>query len=249
MLTIKNLSAHVAEKEIIQGLDLELEKGKVHAIMGPNGSGKSTLSAVLAGDPCYQVKADAITLDGQDIKVLPSEQRAHAGLFIGYQYPVAIPGVNNMVFLKAIINQQRKSRGQSELDAYDVIQLIKAQSEKVGLPQSFLRRDLNDEFSGGERKRNEILQMRLLQPDCVVLDEIDSGLDVDALAVIADAVNDMRTADRTFLLITHYQRLLKHIKPDYVHVMVQGKIIHQGGPELAEKIEQDGYAWLQQETA
>lgn len=248
MLTIKNLSAAVAEKKIIQGLNLELEKGKVHAIMGPNGSGKSTLSAVLAGDPCYQIMADTMTLNGADLLSLDPEQRAHAGLFIGYQYPVAIPGVNNMVFLKAIINQQRKARGESELDAYDIIQMIKQQAQAVGLSESFLRRDLNDEFSGGERKRNEILQMRLLQPDCVVLDEIDSGLDVDALAVIADAVNDMRSADRTFLLITHYQRLLNHIKPDYVHVMVNGRVIHQGGPELAQRIEQEGYAWLQQET-
>ena len=248
MLTMKNLSASVADKTIINGLDLTLEPGKVHAIMGPNGSGKSTLSAVLAGDPSYSYQADVLELDGQDMTSMSAEERSHAGLFIGYQHPIAIPGVNNMVFLKAVINQQRKAKGLDEFDAYDIIKMIKTEAAQVGLPESFLQRDLNDEFSGGERKRNEILQMRLLDPSCIILDEIDSGLDVDALGAIAKAVNEKRSANKSFLLITHYQRLLNHITPDYVHIMAQGRIVHSGGPELAEKIEQQGYGWLNSET-
>ncbi len=245
MLKIKNLIAEVQdEKRILNGLSLNVPKGQVHAVMGQNGSGKSTLSSVLMGDTSYQVSADSCQFNGQDLLSMSADERSRAGVFLAYQSPVAISGVNNMVFLKAILNKQRQANNLPELDVYDVMQKIKEAASMVGLDESFLLRDLNNEFSGGERKRNEILQMLLLEPKFCVLDEIDSGLDVDALRSIAENVNRMRSPERSFLLITHYQRLLDLIKPDVIHIMVNGLIKYTGGPDLAKKIEKHGFAWL-----
>lgn len=242
MIKIKNLHAGIEGKEILKGIDLEIEGGKVHAIMGPNGSGKSTLSYVLAGRPGYEVTDGSIELDGQDIMEMEPEERAAAGLFLAFQYPVEIPGVNMSTFLKTSLNAIRKSRGQDELDALGLLKLIKAKSKALGISDDMMKRAVNTGFSGGEKKRNEVLQMAILEPTFCVLDETDSGLDIDALKIVAEGVNQLRDPKRSFLIITHYQRLLDYITPDVVHIMANGKIIKTGGPELAHELEAKGYA-------
>jgi Fe-S cluster assembly ATP-binding protein len=250
MLIIKNLHATIQDakqktKAILRGINLTINPGEVHAIMGPNGSGKSTLSNVLAGHADYQITQGEVTLDGKDLLDLAPEERAAAGLFLAFQYPVEIPGVNNMYFLKAALNSLRKHRGLTPLDAIDFLQLIKTKIKEVGLNEAFLNRAVNEGFSGGEKKRNEILQMLMLEPRLAILDETDSGLDIDALQMVAKGVNSLRSPDRSILVITHYQRLLDYIVPDVVHVMVNGQIIKSGGKELALELEAKGYGWLE----
>lgn len=242
MLSIRNLHAAIDGKEILNGIDLTLEAGKVHAIMGPNGSGKSTLSYVLSGRDDYEVTAGAVELDGKDILGLEAEERAAAGLFLAFQYPVEIPGVQTTTFLKTAVNAVRKARGEPELDPVTFLKTLKAKAEQLGVKDEMLKRPLNVGFSGGEKKRMEILQMAMLEPRVAILDETDSGLDIDALKIVAEGVNALRGAGRTFLVITHYQRLLDYIKPDVVHVLAKGKIVKTGGPELAKQLESTGYA-------
>jgi Fe-S cluster assembly ATP-binding protein len=249
MLKIKNLHAKVGESEILKGIDLDVPEGQVHAIMGPNGSGKSTLAQVLAGRDDYVVTEGSITLDGQDILELTPEERATKGLFLGFQYPVEIPGVSNSYFLRSALNAQRKARGQPELDAMEFLSLLKTQAERMEIDPLFLNRSVNEGFSGGEKKKNEILQMLVLEPRLAVLDETDSGLDIDALKVVADGVNSLRRADRSIVVVTHYQRLLDYIVPDRVHVLVQGRIQKSGDKGLALELEEKGYGWLEQESA
>ncbi len=244
LLEIKGLEASVGGKPILHGLDLVVPMGEVHAIMGPNGSGKSTLSYVLAGKDGYEVTAGEVLYKGKNLLDLAPEERAAEGLFLAFQYPVAIPGVNNMYFLKAALNAQRKHNGEEELDAVDFMNLLDGKLELVGLDRDLLKRSVNDGFSGGEKKRNEILQMAVLEPTLSILDETDSGLDIDALKVIADGVNSLRAPDRSTLLITHYQRLLDYIVPDRVHVLARGRIIKSGERHLALALEERGYAWL-----
>lgn len=242
MLEIKNLHASVGDREILRGVDLVVPTGEVHAIMGPNGSGKSTLSYVLAGRDGYDITEGQILFDGKDIIDEPAEARAAAGIFLAFQYPLEIPGVATMTFLKAALNAQRKARGESELTTPDFIRRVKIASDKLNVTQEMLRRPLNVGFSGGEKKRNEILQMALLEPKLAILDETDSGLDIDALKVVSEGVNALRSPNRSMLVITHYQRLLDHIVPDVVHVMSAGRIVRSGGPELALELEANGYA-------
>ena len=242
MIEIKQLKAEIDGKEILKGLDLTIEPGKVHAIMGPNGSGKSTLSYVLAGREDYDVTGGDITLNGESIMEMAPEERAAKGVFLAFQYPVEIPGVQMTTFMKTAVNSVRKARGQSELDAIDFLKLMKGKCKELGISDEMMKRAVNVGFSGGEKKRNEVLQMAMLEPTFAVLDETDSGLDIDALKIVADGVNKMRGGDRSFLVITHYQRLLDYIKPDVVHVMANGKIIKTGGPELAHELEAKGYA-------
>jgi len=242
MLTIKNLHATVEDREILRGIDLRIPAGEVHAIMGPNGSGKSTLASVLAGREGYEVTGGEVDFLGHDLLELDPEERAREGLFLAFQYPVELPGVNNMYFLKAAVNAIRKHRGEPEMDTMDFMELVNDRAARVKMDQSFLKRPVNDGFSGGEKKRNEVLQMSVLEPRFAVLDETDSGLDIDALKVVADGVNALRSADRGFLVITHYQRLLNYIEPDYVHVLVNGRIVRSGGKELALELEEQGYA-------
>ena len=255
MLEIKNLHARIAEDEgepgaeILRGIDLSIGAGEVHAIMGPNGSGKSTLSYVLAGREDYEVTDGQVLLDGNDILELDPDERAAAGIFLAFQYPLEIPGVATMTFLKAALNAQRKQRGQDELSTPDFMRTVKGASEKLGIRQDMLKRPLNVGFSGGEKKRNEILQMALLEPKMCVLDETDSGLDIDALKVVADGVNALRGEGRSFLVITHYQRLLDYIVPDHVHVLSKGRIVRSGGAELAHELEAKGYADYLKEAA
>lgn len=245
MLEIKSLSAStVSGKAIIKQLDLTVKPGEIHAIMGPNGSGKSTLSNVIAGHPDYEVKQGQLSYQGQDLLDMPPEQRAINGLFLSFQYPVSLPGVSMMSFLQAVVNEQRKKRDEALVDAIDLITMAEMACEQVGLPKTFLNRSLNQEFSGGEKKRAELLQMLLLQPKLAILDETDSGLDIDALRMVGDVVNRMRSESRSFIVVTHYHRILEHIKPDYVHVMVDGKITKSGDQSLAIKLEQDGYHWV-----
>lgn len=241
MLEIKNLQASVEEKAILKGLNLTVNAGEVHAIMGPNGAGKSTLANVLAGQADYKVEGGSVSFHGEDLFELEIEERASKGLFLSFQYPLEIPGVATMTFLKESINAQRKQRGQDELSTPNFMKLVKEKAQQLGVTPEMLRRPLNVGFSGGEKKRNEILQMLLLEPSLCVLDETDSGLDIDALRVVADGVNSLRSPDRAMLIITHYQRLLDYIKPDFVHILVDGKIIKSGGPELAHQLERDGY--------
>jgi Fe-S cluster assembly ATP-binding protein len=244
MLEIKNLKVSLEEedKEILKGVNLKVEAGKVHAIMGPNGSGKSTLSYVLSGKDGYQVTAGSAQLEGKDILELEPEERAAAGLFLAFQYPIEIPGVGNMVFMRTAVNAQRKARGEEEMSATEFLKEVRARAKMLKIEAEMLKRPVNVGFSGGEKKRNEILQMAMLEPKMCILDETDSGLDVDAMKLVAEGVNALRDEGRAFLVITHYQRLLDHIKPDLVHIMADGRIIKTGGPELALEVEQNGYA-------
>ncbi|MDW3116563.1 MAG: Fe-S cluster assembly ATPase SufC [Roseovarius pacificus] len=251
MLEIKNLHVDLEdeEKTILKGVDLTVETGKVHAIMGPNGSGKSTLSYVLSGRDGYEVTEGSATLDGKDILDMEPEERAAAGLFLAFQYPVEIPGVGNMTFMRTALNAQRKAKGQEEMSAADFLKLVREKAKALQIDSDMLKRPVNVGFSGGEKKRNEILQMALLEPKMCILDETDSGLDVDAMKLVADGVNALREEGRGFLVITHYQRLLDHIKPDVVHIMANGRIVKTGGPELALEVEKNGYADLVEEVA
>ncbi|WP_428242186.1 Fe-S cluster assembly ATPase SufC [Gynuella sp.] len=249
MLSIKNLSACVEDKQILNGLNLEVKAGEVHAIMGPNGAGKSTLGYVLSGRDGYEVTEGTIELDGQSILDLEAEQRARSGLFLAFQYPVEIPGVSNLEFLKASVDAHREARGQDPLDAVSFMKLAREKCKLVDLDQNFLKRGVNEGFSGGEKKRNELMQMMLLEPKLAILDETDSGLDIDALQVVADGVNSQRSPDRAFIVVTHYQRLLDFIVPDYVHVLAKGRIVKSGGKELALELEQKGYGWIEQEVS
>jgi Fe-S cluster assembly ATP-binding protein len=245
MLKIENLHVSVAGKEILKGLSLRVNAGEVHAIMGPNGSGKSTLAQVLAGREDYEVTAGRVVYLGQDLLALPPEERARAGLFLAFQYPIEIPGVNNAYLLKTALNAQRQARQQQPMDAFEFMKLIKTKMELVHAPKDFLSRSVNQGFSGGEKKRNEILQMLLLEPKLAVLDETDSGLDVDAMRIIAHGVNSLRSPDRSMLVVTHYERLLELIVPDRVHVLAGGRIVKSGDRELARELDQRGYDWLQ----
>ena len=247
MLSIKNLHARVENKTILKGLNLEVKSGEVHAIMGPNGAGKSTMGYVLSGREGYEVEQGSVTLDGVDLLELEAEERARAGLFLAFQYPVEIPGVSNLEFLKASVDAQRKARGGDELSSRDFLKLAREACKQVNLPAEFLKRGVNEGFSGGEKKRNEIMQMLLLQPKVCILDETDSGLDIDALKVVANGVNSQRNDERSFIVVTHYQRLLDFIKPDFVHVLADGKIVKSGDASLALELEKQGYAWLQTE--
>ncbi|MGM0585423.1 MAG: Fe-S cluster assembly ATPase SufC [Pseudomonadota bacterium] len=251
MLDIKNLHVKLEEedKEILKGVDLHVDAGKVHAIMGPNGSGKSTLSYVLSGREGYEVTEGTATLDGEDLLEMEPEDRAAAGLFLAFQYPVEIPGVGNMTFLRTALNAQRKAKGEEEMNASEFLRHIREKAAQLKMSPEMLKRSVNVGFSGGEKKRNEILQMAVLEPRMCILDETDSGLDVDAMKLVADGVNALRDAGRGFLVITHYQRLLDHIKPDVVHIMSDGRIVKTGGPELALEVEEKGYAHLQPEDA
>jgi Fe-S cluster assembly ATP-binding protein len=244
MLSIKNLHASVEDKQILNGINLEIAAGEVHAIMGPNGSGKSTLSQVLAGNEAFEVTEGEVTLNGDNLLNLATEQRAREGVFLAFQYPVEIPGVSNLQFLRTAVNAMRKHHGSDDMNAAEFMKLAKEVSKQVDLDPAFLKRGVNEGFSGGEKKRNEIMQALLLQPRLAILDETDSGLDIDALKVVADGVNALRAPDRAIIMITHYQRLLDHIVPDYVHVLSEGKIIKSGGPELALELEAKGYGWL-----
>jgi Fe-S cluster assembly ATP-binding protein len=244
MLEIKNLQVKVEDKQILKGIDLTLKAGEVHAIMGPNGSGKSTLAHVLAGREGYEVTGGSVLFEGKDLLPMAPEDRARAGIFLAFQYPVEIPGVNNTYFLKAALNALRKNRGEEELDAMDFLELVKAKLKPLKMDESMLTRAVNEGFSGGEKKKNEILQMAVLEPKLAILDETDSGLDIDALKVVADGVNALRRKDRAFLLVTHYQRLLEYIVPDHIHVLAQGRIVKSGGKELALELEKSGYGWI-----
>lgn len=244
MLSIKNLHAQIedGEKKILKGLDLEVPAGQVHAIMGPNGSGKSTLSYILAGKEDYEVTEGEVALDGEDLLELEADERAAKGVFLAFQYPLEIPGVATMTFLKASLNAQRRAREEGELSTPEFMKLVRDRADSLGISMDMLKRPLNVGFSGGEKKRNEILQMALLEPKLAILDETDSGLDIDALKIVADGVNRLRAPDRSFVVITHYQRLLNYIQPDVVHVMSKGRIVRSGGPELALELEARGYA-------
>jgi len=249
MIEIKNLHARVEEKQILNGIDLSIRAGEVHAIMGPNGSGKSTLANVLAGREGYEVTEGSVTFLGKDLLALSPDERAGEGLFLAFQYPVEIPGVNNSYFLRAGLNSVRAHRGLEELDAVDFLELARDKARLLDMDDSLLGRAVNAGFSGGEKKRNEIFQMAVLEPRFAVLDETDSGLDIDALKTVAHGVNSLRSPERAFLVITHYQRLLSHIVPDYVHVLDRGRIVRSGGKELALELEEKGYAWLEKEPA
>ena len=249
LLEIRNLRAGIDGKEILKGLDLSIEAGEVHAIMGPNGSGKSTLANVLAGRPRYEVLGGEVFFEGRDLLAMPTEERAREGVFLAMQYPVEIPGVNNIYFLKAALNAIKKHRGEEELDAVEFLQLSREKMKVVELDDQFLNRGVNEGFSGGEKKRNEIFQMAVLDPKLAILDETDSGLDIDALRIVANGVNTLRSEKHAVLVITHYQRLLTYLVPDYVHVLAGGRIVKSGGKELAEMLEQKGYDWVEQEAA
>lgn len=248
MLSVKNLQAKIDNKQLIKGLNLEVSPGEVHAIMGPNGAGKSTFANVLSGRPGYEATGGSVEFNGQNLLELTPEERARLGLFLAFQYPVEIPGVNNTYFLKAAVNSQRKSRGEPELDAMDFMSLVKEKMAQVQMDPKFLHRSVNQGFSGGEKKRNEILQMLLLEPKLAILDETDSGLDIDALQIVAEGVNQLRAADRSFVVVTHYQRLLDYIVPDFVHVLADGKIVKSGGKELALELEEHGYGWITEDA-
>ena len=249
MLSIKDLYAGIDGKTILQGLNLEVAPGEVHAIMGPNGSGKSTLSHVLAGRDGYEVTGGEVRFDGEDLLSLATEERAHRGVFLGMQYPVELPGVNNMMFMREAMNANRRARGEPEIDTVAFMKRVKEEARRLGLDEQLLKRNVNSGFSGGEKKRNEILQMAMLEPRLAILDETDSGLDIDALRVISDGVNALRAPDRSIILITHYQRLLEYIQPDHVHVLVGGRILRSGDKDLALELEEKGYGWIEEEAA
>ena len=245
MLKINNLQANVAENNILKGLTLDIGEGEVHAIMGPNGAGKSTFGYALTGRPGYKITGGTATLDDVDLLDLDIEERASTGLFLAFQYPVEIPGVSNMEFMKTSVDSQRAAQGKESISSSDFLKRAKAACKQVNLPLSFLKRGVNEGFSGGEKKRNEIMQMILIEPRICILDESDSGLDIDAMKVVADGINSQRDGKRSFIVITHYQRLLDYIKPDFVHVLAEGKIVKSGGPELALELESEGYSWLE----
>jgi Fe-S cluster assembly ATP-binding protein len=249
MLRITNLHAAVDGKAILRGIDLTVNAGEVHAIMGPNGSGKSTLAQLLAGRESFQVTEGEVRYDGRDLLALAPEERAREGIFLGFQYPVDIPGVSNVYLLKAALNSVRRHRGLPELDAMEFLALVRRRMKQVKMPEEFLYRSVNEGFSGGEKKRNEILQMAVLEPRLAILDETDSGLDIDALQVVAEGINDLRSPERAIVLVTHYQRLLGYVEPDRVHVLVHGRIVKSGGKELALELERRGYGWIEQEAA
>ncbi len=249
MLVINDLYAGIDGKEILKGLSLSIKPGEVHAIMGPNGSGKSTLANVLAGRPRYLATSGTVLYEGRDLLAMSTEERAREGVFLAMQYPVEIPGVNNIYFLRAALNAVRKHRGEEELDAFDFLQLSREKMKLVELDEAFANRAVNEGFSGGEKKRNEIFQMAVLDPKLAILDETDSGLDIDALRVVAEGVNALRSEQHSVLVITHYQRLLRYLVPDFVHVLANGRIVKSGGKELAEELEQKGYDWIEQEVA
>jgi Fe-S cluster assembly ATP-binding protein len=244
VLDIRNLTASIGDKQILNGISLTVQPGEVHAIMGPNGSGKSTLAQVLAGHPAYEVTGGSVTFDGQDLLEMEAEARAQAGVFLAFQYPIEIPGVSNAYFLRAAYNEMRKARGEEEVDPLDFLDVVEEKAKLVEMDPSFLNRSVNTGFSGGEKKRNEILQMAVLEPKLAILDETDSGLDIDALRIVAAGVNSLKRPDRATVVVTHYQRLLNYIIPDYVHVLAGGRIIKSGGKELALELEAKGYDWL-----
>jgi len=246
MLEIRNLHARVEDAEILHGIDLSVKTGEVHAIMGPNGSGKSTLAKVLAGRDGYLVTEGSVLFDGKDLLAMLPEDRAREGLFLGFQYPIEIPGVSNMYFLKTALNEVRKHRGMPELDAMDFLTLAKEKMKMVDMDESLINRSVNEGFSGGEKKRNEIFQMAVLEPRLAILDETDSGLDIDALKVVSQGINALRRGDRAMILVTHYQRLLNYVVPDFVHVMIDGQVVKSGGKEFALELEDKGYAWLEE---
>ncbi|WP_298793538.1 Fe-S cluster assembly ATPase SufC [uncultured Allomuricauda sp.] len=248
MLEIKNLHASVEDKKILKGINLEVNAGEVHAIMGPNGSGKSTLASVIAGKEEFEIKKGNIILEGEDLEELSPEERAHNGIFLSFQYPVEIPGVSVTNFMKTAINESRKARGLEDMPANQMLKLIREKSEMLEIDRKFLSRSLNEGFSGGEKKRNEIFQMAMLEPKLAILDETDSGLDIDALRIVANGVNKLRGKDNAIIVITHYQRLLEYIVPDFVHVLHDGKIVKSGTKELALELEEKGYDWIKQET-
>lgn len=249
MLEIKNLHVEVDGKEILRGIDLKVNAGEVHSIMGPNGSGKSTLAQVLAGRESYEVTAGEVIYEGKDLLEMAPEERARKGIFLAFQYPVEIPGVSNTYFLKAALNALRKERGEEEVDAMDFLALIKDKMKLLGMDETLISRPVNEGFSGGEKKRNEIFQMVVLEPKLAILDETDSGLDIDALKIAADGVNSLRSPERSFIVVTHYQRMLNYIVPDAVHVLYEGRIVKSGGKELALELEEKGYSWLGDKTA
>ncbi len=248
MLKIDNLHASIDDKAILRGINLEVNPGEVHAIMGPNGSGKSTLASVIAGKEEYEVEEGTIVLEGENIDELAAEERAHKGIFLSFQYPIEIPGVSVTNFMKTAINETRKARGLEDMPAKDMLKLIREKSELLEIDRKFLSRSLNEGFSGGEKKRNEIFQMAMLEPKLAILDETDSGLDIDALRIVANGVNKLKSKDNAVVVITHYQRLLEYIVPDFVHVLYNGRIVKSGGKELAHKLEEKGYDWIKEEV-
>jgi len=248
MLKIENLHASIGDKEILKGINLTVGKGEVHAIMGPNGSGKGALSSVLVGHPTYEVTEGSVTFEGEDILELEPEERAHRGLFLSFQYPVEIPGVSMVNFMRAALNERRKAAGLDPLPAAEFLKLMKQKRELVELDNKLASRSVNEGFSGGEKKRNEIFQMAMLEPKLAILDETDSGLDIDALRIVAKGVNELRSPENSTIVITHYQRLLDYIRPDFVHVLYKGRIVRSGGPELALELEERGYDWIKEEV-
>jgi len=249
MLEIKNLHVKADGKEILRGIDLKVKAGEVHSIMGPNGSGKSTLAQVLAGRESYEITAGEVIYQGKDLLEMAPEVRARQGIFLAFQYPVEIPGVSNTYFLKAALNALRKERGEEEVDAMDFLALIKEKMKLLGIDKTLISRPVNEGFSGGEKKRNEIFQMAVLEPKLAILDETDSGLDIDALKIAADGVNSLRSPERAFIVVTHYQRMLNYIVPDFVHVLYEGRIVKSGGKDLALELEEKGYSWLEERAA
>ncbi|MFV8391494.1 Fe-S cluster assembly ATPase SufC [Flavobacterium sp. LB2P6] len=247
MLSIKNLHASIGDKEILKGINLEVKAGEIHAIMGPNGAGKSTLASIIAGNENYEVTEGEICLDGEDLSELAPEERAHKGVFLSFQYPVEIPGVSVTNFIRTAINETRKANGQEEMPSNEMLKVIREKSELLEIDRKFLSRSLNEGFSGGEKKRNEIFQMAMLEPKLAILDETDSGLDIDALRIVANGVNKLKSDKNAIVVITHYQRLLDYIVPDFVHVLYNGKIVKSGGKELAHELEEKGYDWIKQE--